>query len=239
MPKGKKYTKEEDLFIRQHYSTMSAKAIAYKLGRTVQAIYVFAKRNGIEKVKGKGLFWNKIEWTDDDICFLKTNYMEKTNSQLAYELGKKVTVVRMKLYELGLKKFTMDPWRKEEIELIVKNYRKKGDVELAQMLTVRFPRKVWTKKQVNKKRRIMGLYRSGEQIHKIMCKNAAPGGPSRTIENNSSSLSMHDSWVAGLLAWRNREMANYLVANAPELIEAKRAELKLRREIKTQNNGKK
>jgi hypothetical protein len=34
-------------------------------------------------------------------------------------------------------------------------------------------------------------------------------------------------------------MANYLVENAPELIEAKRAELKLRREIKNKNHGKK
>ena len=57
-------------------------------------------------------------WEDKDIKFLKDNYKNLTNPQLAKGLGIKLTTCRKKLYELGLKRMEMEYWNDEMINFI-------------------------------------------------------------------------------------------------------------------------
>lgn len=77
----------------------------------------------------------------------------------------------------------------------------------------------------------MDLFRTKEQIKRIRHKNSSPGGRSFTIIKNSSSLNIHETWVANQMAWRNKEAASELRKH-PEMIEMGKSLIKLKRAIK-------
>jgi len=114
-------------------------------------------------------------WTEEMIQFLKDNYETMTNRQLADSLGLTLTVTRTKLYSMGMKRMEMEYWTAEQIEMLINNYRQIGDVELAEMFEVKYPKnKTWTKHQIEKKRRYLNLKRTDKelfQIHKRNLKN--------------------------------------------------------------------
>lgn len=169
---------------------------------------------------------------------LKQHFYKLTNKKLAEALQLKITVVRIKAAELGLKRIEMEYWTDEQIQYLKDNYRQIGDVEIAANMQLFFPKKKpWTKQHIAKKRKYLKLFRTRKQIESIRTRNSSEGGNAYTINNNSSSIHMHDSWVAQQIAWRNRELAETIKTKHPELIQAKRAELQLRRTIKSIKNG--
>ena len=235
--KGKNYSVKAEKFIRENYALMDCSEIAAKLRRSVRSVYVFANRKGIEKHPGAGRGGNRIEWTDAKIKFLKENFFAMTNAQLAEGLKLKLTIVRMKCAELGLKHIDLQYWTEEQIKFLRKNYKTTGDVEIAEALQKLFPReKKWTKKHVSKKRQLLGIHRSQKQIHVIACRHSSPGGRSRTIEKNSSSTSLHDGLMALYIAWRDPELQKEL-RKYPEILDVKRKQILLNRIIIKAKNG--
>src|SRR3990167_2004679 len=118
--KGKNYSVKAEKFIRENYALMDCSEIAAKLRRSMLSVYVFANRKGIEKHPGAGRGGNRIEWTDAKIKFLKENFFAMTNAQLAEGLKLKLTIVRMKCAELGLKHIDLQYWTEEQIKFLPK-----------------------------------------------------------------------------------------------------------------------
>jgi hypothetical protein len=176
--------------------------------------------------------WNATEWTDEMIDYLKENFNHKTNKELADHLNVRLTVLRNKTRELGLKKYEIEYWTDDMIRFLEENYKTMGDVEIKEVFEKRWPKKKgWKRGAIRKKRRQMGLERTGEEVEAILSRHHQRGGRMFTIEKNSSSLNMHDTWIAGLIAWRNPQLRDDILKNKPEIIELKRQLIILKRSI--------
>ncbi|MES2810034.1 MAG: HNH endonuclease [Bacteroidota bacterium] len=120
--------------------------------------------------------YNAIRWTDEMIGFLKGNFFEMTNQQLAAHLELKLTVVRTMCYELGLKRIEMEYWTKEQVKFLRESYQVMGDVELAEIFTTCYPKnKGWSKKHIEKKRRYLKLKRTEAEKQAIQQRNTDAG----------------------------------------------------------------
>lgn len=233
------FTPEMDALLISLYPDTPNQVIMEQTGWTTSNIKYACKRLGLKKTRDcKAKMANVTDWTEERITFLKANFFQKTNQELAEALGLRLTVVRNKARELGLKKFDPDmPWNDEQTAYLVANYRTMGDVELAENLQKNWPRKrLWTKKHINKKRYLLGLHRTKAEIEKIIWAHVQPGGRSYTIIRNSSSKNLHDSYVASLIAWRDKDLQREIM-KYPELIELKRQEILLSRSIKEVKNA--
>ena len=115
-------------------------------------------------------------WTEEMINFLKSNYMKMNNRQLAEALGLKITVTRLKLYELGYKRIEMEYWTEEQINTLKEKYKIWGDVEIAEYFNKHFPKKKgWTKKHIEKKRRYLNLKRTRDEKSTVIDRNIKHG----------------------------------------------------------------
>lgn len=182
--------------------------------------------------KNGNTVWNATVWTDEMISSLKKNFYTKTNKQLADMLGLRLTVVRNKCRELGLKRMTLEYWSDEMVQYLKDNYKTVGDVEIMEYFKINHPKqKGWKRNAIRKKRGQMGLHRTKKEINVIVSKNASAGGRSFTIDKNSSSGNMHPTWVAQQIAWRDPELQKEILKH-PEIIEEKKALIKLKRVLK-------
>ncbi|MCP9763828.1 HNH endonuclease signature motif containing protein [Lacihabitans soyangensis] len=120
--------------------------------------------------------WNKIAWNDEMLEVLRKNWDSKTNAELAAMLGLRLTSVRTKLYELGLKRMEMEYWTEEQVKYLKDNYLKMGDTELAEYFNNTWKKeKGWTKKHIEKKRRYLKLKRSADAKAVVHHRNKASG----------------------------------------------------------------
>jgi hypothetical protein len=96
--------------------------------------------------------------------------------RIADMLGMKLTLVRMKCYELGLKRMELQYWTDEQVDFLKRNYAKYGDTELAEMFSYAWEKeKGWSKKHIEKKRRYLGLKRTDEEKRAIHRRNVEIG----------------------------------------------------------------
>lgn len=232
------WTKEMDDTLRFLYPTHTNHEISDLTGWTYYAIGGRAKNLNLRKdLATKQRSGGITPWTDDQIKFIQDNYLLLTNRELANALGYKLTVVRIKKAELGLKRIRMEYWSNEMTQFLIDNYKTLGDVEIMNHFIKYHPKKkAWTRSHINKKRRQLNLHRTPEEIEVIVSRNVSAGGPSYTIDRNSSSKNMHDNWVAGLIAWRNPALRKEVLKH-PDLIKLKREQIKLSRAIKEVKNG--
>lgn len=154
---------EEIAYLRKVYPTgVPVKKIAAHLGIKPEEVYYSVSYYRIERRRSYQP--KRIEWSNREINFIKKNFYSMTNAQLAQALKKKVTKVREKCYDLGLKKMEMEYWTEEQVQFLKENYRTIGDAELARMFQERWPKnKLWTKKHIDKKRGYLGLNRTLEE----------------------------------------------------------------------------
>ncbi len=161
--------------------------------------------------------YNISLWTRDEVQLLRDNYLKMTNPQLAKLVHKKLTVTRNKLRELGLCR-TKRPkaWTKTQEEFLRKHYTKMGDVEIAELMNRRWPRKdeVWTRKRMAKKRDILGLHRTQNQIQAILMRNKA--------QKRYTTQAMHEAYLLKL----RRLDDDYIVANCLRISKLNREEVK-------------
>lgn len=105
--------------------------------------------------------YGKVIFSDEEIQFLKTNFQSMTNKKIAEALGLKITLVRMKAYELGLQKMELEYWPKEAVQFLKENFHKIGDRELSRIFNENFPKKKnWTSRHIQKKMAYLGLKRT-------------------------------------------------------------------------------
>ena len=230
MSRNPNWTLTEIEFLKANWLKMGAQEIADKLNRPLRAAQVKASRLGFTRKD------NIILWTDDEIKFLKENFQRLNSFQLAAALGKKRTIVRMKYAELGLAKMKLEYWNKEMVQFLRDHYKTTGDVEMAKIFQQKFPKnKKWTKQHIMKKRMQLNLLLTKKEWFDIVSKQATPGSKSSTILKNSSSVSLHDSWVAQMVVGPRSKNAQEIIAEVlkqPELIKLKRAQILLNRELK-------
>lgn len=150
-------------YLRKVYPTgVPVKTIAKKLGISTSDVYYSVSYYQIERRRSHQP--NRIEWSTRDIQFIKKNFHSMTNVQLAKKLKKKLTKVRDKCRELGLKHMELEYWTPEQVDYLKANYKTKGDTQLAAEFQQRWPKKkLWTFKHIDKKRGYLGLKRTIEE----------------------------------------------------------------------------
>jgi hypothetical protein len=153
-------TPEELAYLRKVYPTgVPVKEIANKLGIRPEDVYYAVSYYHIERRRSYQP--TRIEWSAKEIRFIRKNFFQMTNAELAKALKKKRTKVREKCYELGLKRMEMEYWTPEQVQFMKDNYRTMGDTEIASILQERWTKKKgWSKKHVEKKRRYLGIKRT-------------------------------------------------------------------------------
>jgi hypothetical protein len=228
------FTPEMNELLIALYPCISNREIAEIFGCSVRLIENHGtKRLGLRKtLECKRSTPNATMWTAEMISWLKDNFYAKSNQQLADHLGTRLTVLRNKTRELGLKRVEVDNWTADQIAYLVANYKTMGDVEIKENLQLLYPRKFpWTRGHIHKKLTLLKLKRSSKERDDIVAKHVQPGGRSFTILKNSSSINLHDRYVANTIAWRNKPLADELI-KYPDVIEIQRQKLKLNRILK-------
>lgn len=206
-------------------------------GLTVSQCNYHSGRLGAKKTRYTKAYSSRTDWTPERVEFLKANFFKLTNQQLANAINVRLTVLRNKTAELGLKRNEVENWKPGAIAFLIDNYRTIGDVEIMENLRQLWPRKMgWNRGHVLKKRTLLGLFRTPQEKMAIIKKHVIPGGRSFTILKNSSSLNMPDTYIASLIAWRDKDLQKEVLKH-PEIIELKRSEIKLSRAIKEISNA--
>ena len=93
--KDRKWTKEEELFLRENSVGVNCKKLAEQLNRTVVAIHIKRKRLGISN----GNFWTK----EEDL-FLRENYSNMSSIEIGKRLNRKTPSISSRMSRLGLKR---------------------------------------------------------------------------------------------------------------------------------------
>ncbi len=232
------WTQEMDDTLRFLYPSHTNYEISDLTGWTYHSIGGRAKGLKLKKdLSTKQRAGGITAWTDDQLEFIRNNYLKMTNKQLADALGYRLTIVRLKKSELGLSRIRTEHWSPEMTQFLINNYRTLGDVEIMNYFKEHHPNGItWRRAKIRKKRGYLNLHRTPEEVAEIVSRNVSQGGPSYTIDRNSSSKNMHDNWVAGLIAWRNPELRKEVLKH-PSIINLKREQLKLSRAIKEVKNG--
>lgn len=124
---------------------------------------------------------NAIRLKPGEKQFLTKNFKRFTNQELLDHLNAqrssdeqlKITWLRMKLYKMGLKKCEILRWTKDETQFLLDNYQHEGDAWIARQMTKKFRK--FKLKNVEKKRELLGIKRTEEQIQAIKKKNIDRG----------------------------------------------------------------
>lgn len=146
----------------------------------------------------------KVEWTPEELSFIRENYFKMTWNQLVDSLRKnrsdiEIGSIRHQCVRMGLKKQVQIRWSNEDIKFLQDNYKIMGNIEIAERLnemkrTYRVidgekQYRVFTKKHIEKKLKLLKLNRSAEDRYSIYKRNLRIGkGYSWTKENNAYTL---------------------------------------------------
>jgi|AntDeeMinimDraft_5_1070356.scaffolds.fasta_scaffold17786_2 hypothetical protein len=93
----KKYSDQEEDFIKENMASMGYPSIAVVLGRTRESVKMKAKRMGLSVGK-------KILWSDEEDRILRENFHQKTYQELGSLIGKDSEAVRKYARSVGLSK---------------------------------------------------------------------------------------------------------------------------------------
>lgn len=132
--------------------------------------------------------------------FLENNYYALTNMQLLTQINAKrnshisLSTMLSHCHRIGLTRGMQIRWSKEDIQFLKANFRNHGDLELSQMLNERGLTfrvvngenvfRTFTKKHVEKKRSLLGLIRTSEEVKQIRRRNNRIFHQGFTTENN-------------------------------------------------------
>lgn len=118
------YSESEKQFIRDHVAQDGVASVARELGRTEEAIRVFAKKNKISV--------GDQSWSEAHTQYLLENYDLKTAREIAVVVGRQAEAVRRKARDMGLRK--RPGWTDEEDAYLVENYRSMMYADIAHEL---------------------------------------------------------------------------------------------------------
>lgn len=161
MSKHRPWTGEEILFLKKNYKSHSdlQKCIDFT-GRSKAAVRHEISRQGL------GISCKK-EFTDEQISWLKRNYLKHTNEHLAYKLGVSVSLVKRTLYKMGKRRCSLKKvlWTKKEDKILIDNYATMLNKDIAFLINeaYRQPGKR-TNKAVAERLKVLGIERTVEQL---------------------------------------------------------------------------
>ena len=131
----------------------------------------------------------KVQWDCFDLAFIRKHFYEMTWTELLKAVNEtrpanlrvELSALRHQARRMGLNKGIQIRWSDEDIRYLEANFRKYGDTELAGRLNKRKKtsriidgKKVYrtfTKKHINKKRDLLGLKRTPEEVEAIKKRN--------------------------------------------------------------------
>lgn len=149
-------------YVKENYKKHSdISTIVAHLGRSKGAIH--------KKISDLGIaIPTKTKFPRGYKKYLKNNYQSMSNQELANALGCTLTVLRNKLYELGLRRYSaaIEHWTADENKILLDNYQTKTNIDIARML---FPKR--DKKSVAKRIKHLKLKRTPEQVAAIKAEN--------------------------------------------------------------------
>lgn len=118
-----RWSKSEELFLKENYGRLSLSEIAKRIGRSYKA------------VKGKAssmrLMDKKNVWSDEQVEYLKEAWSNTPRKIIAEKLQKPVSVVFVKAKDIGL---IRKRWTKKEEDYLRKHYSKKSVKAIANEL---------------------------------------------------------------------------------------------------------
>lgn len=123
---ARKWTKEEDDFLRENIGRLTHEELAKELERSVYAVGSRIRDNGLS-------VRNKAIWRDEEIQFLKDNINELSYKEIGIKVNKAENVVQTMVKKLGLQK-TIRRWTDLEINFLVANYCKMEMKDLSSAL---------------------------------------------------------------------------------------------------------
>jgi len=100
-----RWTKKEEDFLRDNYLEMGADAVAEKLGRTASAIHTKIREVG----GGRESIGPRVEWSEDELGYLRENYQETTWEVLEEKLGRTKQAIQIRAQMVGIKRY-VDPY---------------------------------------------------------------------------------------------------------------------------------
>lgn len=126
---------------------------------------------------------NTITWYLDELVYLKKNFYDHSARQLLEHINQNRSVqihissLRDKCRELGLfKSIRPDLWLPREVNFLLNNYRKMGNIEMCEHLNAFKNRsREFTAKTIWKKMQLMKIHRSEKELLRIRKKNIDGG----------------------------------------------------------------
>lgn len=121
----RRWTPEEDQYLRKHYGMLGSVACARALGRPKSGVNARAEKLGIRSKR------NRL-WTPREEAILRMQYRNVTATRLAAMLKRSEQSVRHKLRLMGLTEAVNVPWSADEIAYLRAHYGKTTNAELAE-----------------------------------------------------------------------------------------------------------
>jgi hypothetical protein len=170
------WSSDMDTELIKLYSEFNNRDIAQKMGLGLNHISYRAKLLGLKKTQEQRSKCLRIDLSPVQISFIKANYKQMSNPEIARVLGLKLELLRKKIYELGLLRMKLEYWTEEQILFLKQNYQIMGDLELSEICEEKWPKnKKWTIKHIEKKRLYLNLKRTPEELAKIKQRNIDNG----------------------------------------------------------------
>lgn len=119
------YWSEDEVKYLTNNRHLTNQEVANKLNRTKQSVSL--KRNRLK------LEFVSVRYDDDEIEYIISSFHSLTVKQIAAYLGRSVSAVQSKAYELGITKKS-DYWSKQEISILMDNFQTSND-SLTKMLS--------------------------------------------------------------------------------------------------------
>lgn len=115
---GRRWTEEEEEFLRENFQDINDAALATELKRTTHAIAERRRTNGLYRRESSDR-WNVNQWSKKDEEYLK-NHPQEPLITTAKKLGRTVDAVKHKRKRLGVKSYSK--WTKQEKEFLEEHY---------------------------------------------------------------------------------------------------------------------
>lgn len=109
----KRWTEEEDEFIKENYQSMTDEEIGIKIGRSDGAVR--GRRLSLRLIKHP-----RFQWNEEKIAFLKANYVEKDIHYLSKKLNAPMSTIYNKASSLGLEKAKTGRYNNAEDDKLIK-----------------------------------------------------------------------------------------------------------------------
>ena len=240
---GYRITDIQKSFILENIDSLSTTEIAQKLNISLLKIHTFCKKQNI-KLADYDIY------TDEEMNFIKNNYLTMSYKEIAEVIGRKMWAVRDKARRMGLKR---TPEASQLLQARICYRFEKGHKPIGTMFDgaisirtdkrgikyqfIRLAENVWIHLQLYNWEKLNGKIPDDKILR---CKtedtlNADPSNWELTdradhLARNSGRKDLDDKYISSILATSDKDLRKKY-RQMPELIELKRNQLKLRRTI--------